>query len=314
MNLFGQSISHVVHLSGGITSYAAARRLANRGVPMRLLFADTIIEANDTYRFLIEGAADISGIRRSNIGGLLWDARDLPLLEGGEREFREQRLEQRKNALYVLRRKAMDAIHSLIWIADGRTPFEVFADEKYLGNSRVDPCSKILKRQLLDRWCNENCDDDTVHYFGLDWTEPGRLDRFRRAMAGRRVDFPMAQEPFLTKVEVIAESMARGIEPPSLYIDGNAHGNCGGACIKAGQKQAALLLRTNPRYYGWWEDSEQDMREWLDRDVSILRSRKGGKTTTLTLRVLRQQIESGQGCDESDRGACNCFEVEKEDV
>jgi 3'-phosphoadenosine 5'-phosphosulfate sulfotransferase (PAPS reductase)/FAD synthetase len=33
----------------------------------------------------------------------------------------------------------------LITLSDGRTPFEVFKDEKFMGNSRVDPCSKILK-------------------------------------------------------------------------------------------------------------------------------------------------------------------------
>ena len=37
-------------------------------------------------------------------------------------------------------------------IADGRTPWEVFEDVKFIGNSRIDPCSQILKRELIKKW------------------------------------------------------------------------------------------------------------------------------------------------------------------
>lgn len=45
----------------------------------------------------------------------------------------------------------------LVRIADGRDIWQVFRDERFLGNSRVDPCSKILKRELADRWIAEHC-------------------------------------------------------------------------------------------------------------------------------------------------------------
>ena len=52
---------HVVMMSGGITSWAAARRVADQhGTDgMVLLFADTLAEDPDLYRFLDEAAADI---------------------------------------------------------------------------------------------------------------------------------------------------------------------------------------------------------------------------------------------------------------
>lgn len=44
----------------------------------------------------------------------------------------------------------------LVTIADGRDPWQVFFDERFLGNSRIDPCSKTLKRKLLARWVKMN--------------------------------------------------------------------------------------------------------------------------------------------------------------
>lgn len=53
--------SHVVMFSGGITSWAAAKRVAERHgtESMTLLFADTLAEDEDLHRFLAEAAADI---------------------------------------------------------------------------------------------------------------------------------------------------------------------------------------------------------------------------------------------------------------
>ncbi len=51
----------VVQMSGGITSWAAARRVADQyGTDgLVLLFADTLIEHPDLYRFLDDAAADL---------------------------------------------------------------------------------------------------------------------------------------------------------------------------------------------------------------------------------------------------------------
>ena len=71
-------------------------------------------------------------------------------------------------------------------IADGRTPWEVFADVKFLGNSRVDPCSRVLKRDLADAWLAERYQpENVVVYVGIDWTEVHRFDRMRDRPGGK---------------------------------------------------------------------------------------------------------------------------------
>lgn len=37
-------------------------------------------------------------------------------------------------------------------VSDGPTPWEVFFDKRFLGNSMRDPCSLYLKRNLLNKW------------------------------------------------------------------------------------------------------------------------------------------------------------------
>jgi hypothetical protein len=306
-------MNHILHFSGGITSYAAGQRLRNAGVDFRMVFADTIIEDNDTYRFLVEGAAQLSGIPKAEVCFVSALALSLPELEGGTADFRARRLLERKVALSELRSRTALMIPALTWLCDGRTPFEVFHDERYLGNSRVDPCSKILKRELLDRWVGDRrADESRIHYFGLDWTEPKRVERFRLAMAPQHVKFPMAESPFVTKFELIESVRVSGIDPPRLYYYGFPHGNCGGGCIKFGQKQAAILLKARPKYFDWWADEEEDMRKFLGKDVAILRDRRGGQGRPLPLRVLQKRIEDGHDWDQTNVGACNCFEVEQE--
>ena len=72
-------------------------------------------------------------------------------------------------------------------LEDGRDPWEVFKDERFLGNSRLDPCSKILKRNLFRRWLKENHSaETTINYIGIDWSEINRFERARaRWHAGR---------------------------------------------------------------------------------------------------------------------------------
>lgn len=55
------SHQHVVMFSGGITSWAAARRVAERHgtTNLTLLFSDTLIEDEDLYRFMREAATDV---------------------------------------------------------------------------------------------------------------------------------------------------------------------------------------------------------------------------------------------------------------
>jgi hypothetical protein len=195
-------------------------------------------------------------------------------------------------------------------VSDGRTPFEVFSDVRFLGNSRVDPCSRILKRDLLNKWREDNCDPEvTVTHFGLDFNEPHRLKRVRKLHAPWKVEAYLTQRPVVTKEDMLDEIREDGLEPCDLYRHGFSHANCGGGCIKSGIAQFTLLLKTHPDRYAIWEESERMMREKLDKDISILKDRRGGTTKPLTLKALRERINCGGQLtfDEStDWGGCGC--------
>lgn len=252
---------YVVFFSGGAASWAAARRLADQGKDLALLFTDTKTEDEDLYRFLDEAATDIGA--------------------------------------------------PLVRLEDGRDIWQVFRDERFLGNTRADPCSRILKRDLSRRWVEANCDPETTTLvLGMDWTELHRLERAQKAWAPYRVTAPMTEPPYRLRAEMLADLEARGITPPRLYGMGFEHNNCGGGCVKAGVGHFARLLAAFPERYAEWEANEQGLRDHLDADVSILRDRAGGDTRPLTLRALRERIETNALplLDLWEVGGCACFE------
>lgn len=125
-------MKHVVFYSSGLGSWATAKRVAQEhGTEnLILLFADTLIEDDDNYRFLEESA--------KNVGG------------------------------------------TLIKIADGRTPWQVFKDVRWLGNSRVAHCSLELKQKVCKQWVKANTEKCDRLYIGIDWSEIHRLKSIKK--------------------------------------------------------------------------------------------------------------------------------------
>ena len=195
-------------------------------------------------------------------------------------------------------------------IADGRTPWQVFEDERFVGNNRVAPCSKILKRAMLDRWLR-NCDPaDTVSVLGMDWSEVNRFETHRKLKAaeGWTVTAPLI-DAGIGKPEAIGMALAAGLPLPELYAEGFAHANCGGACVRAGHAHWERLLRIRPAVFRDAERRETELRRKLLRaDATILRDRAGGTTKPLSLTAFRERMESRglQGEMAYDWGGCGC--------
>lgn len=191
-------------------------------------------------------------------------------------------------------------------LADGRTPWDVFDDVGMIGNTRADPCSRILKRELLWQWIETNCDvQDTTVILGIDWTEMHRLERTRLRREPWVIRAPLCEPPLIDKADLLVKLRTRGIEPPSLYRYGFPHNNCGGFCIKAGKAQFALLLRTFPDRYAIHEERERQFRERTGKNVAILRDRRGGVTRPETLERWRIRLSEGESAGD-EWGGCGC--------
>lgn len=192
-------------------------------------------------------------------------------------------------------------------ISKEMSPWELFAKEGMIGNSRSPICSVLLKREPLDEWHRKHTLElTTTLHIGVDWTEEHRLHDLRQRKPTWRIEAPMCEPELWDKCRMLDELRAIGIEPPRLYRFGFPHNNCGGFCVKAGHAQFALLLRTMPDRYRWHEEQEGKLRAQVG-DFSVLTDRRGdGKKKPLTLRQLRERIESGESFDRHDWGGCGC--------
>jgi 3'-phosphoadenosine 5'-phosphosulfate sulfotransferase (PAPS reductase)/FAD synthetase len=197
----------------------------------------------------------------------------------------------------------------LVAVKDGRDIWQVFKDDRFLGNSRLANCSKLLKQKPCREWLEANTDPaNTTVYVGIDWTETHRMSAIVKGYLPWAAEAPLTEAPYLTRDQVTAACEAEGIEIPRLYKAGFPHNNCGGFCVRAGQAQFELLLREHPERYEFHEAKEQEIRDYLGKDVSILTSRAGGTRTPVTLRRFREDLERQPSMfDEFDFGGCGCF-------
>jgi hypothetical protein len=198
----------------------------------------------------------------------------------------------------------------LVTLVDGRNIWEVFKEKRFIGNSRVAPCSAELKQKPAKKWIWDNCDPaSTIIYLGIDWTETHRMEGVARGYHPYRVAAPLTVEPFLTKQQMIQMTEELGIETPKLYKLGFKHNNCGGGCVRAGQAQWKHLLDVMPERYAEWERQEEKMQDFLGReDVTILARSVNNRKQPLSLRELRELSQNQPALiDMNDQGvSCNC--------
>ncbi len=200
---------------------------------------------------------------------------------------------------------------SLLQISDGRTPWDVFRDVRFLGNTRIDPCSRILKRDLIRDYLAANFDPmRTVIYLGIDWTERHRFDRATTHWRPWTVKAPLCDPPYIDREDMFREmEQVHGIRRPRLYDMGFSHNNCGGFCVKAGQASFKRLLQKLPARYREHEEQEENLRTHLGKDIAVLRDRRGGTFKPMTLRQFRERLEADPSfeVDPYDEGGCGCF-------
>ena len=134
LNDFGQRIekrlTYQISYSGGLGSAISAIIAFERGFDFNLIFADTLIEDEDLYRFNDEIAAAVGKI--------------------------------------------------LIHLKDGRTPWDVFSDKRWIGNTRTAHCSSELKLKPVKKWLDANADPFDPLVLGMDFSEMDRIERAQK--------------------------------------------------------------------------------------------------------------------------------------
>lgn len=298
-------------VSGGAGSWLSAKvdMVAHPDAEHRFLFADTLYEDADCYRFLIEGVAYLVG---RNVSNILPRAEDFPdyrvagdfdiATYSGNPEWRA--------FLAQLREDATEAIPELAWLVEGRDPWEIFRDKRFLGNSRVDPCSMLAKREIIDAWRDVVADKERdVICVGIGPDEAHRYTRLaaRHAANGWRYEAPLIDSE-AGQFGAFGYLADAGIERPRLYRMNYIHNNCGGFCIKAGHAHYQNRLRMQPERYAYDEMMERKLGEYLGKDISILSSRIGGDTKQpMTLVEFRKRNEAQPEMKfEYDTGSSGC--------
>lgn len=116
-------------------------------------------------------------------------------------------------------------------VSDGRDIWEVFEDEKFLGNQRLAPCSRILKQEIGDTWIKENLPCKV--YFGYTIEEKRRAQQItsRIETLGASVGFPLIEQG-LSKDDCFRQVKSWGVRLPQMY-SWAGHANCV-PCVKGG--------------------------------------------------------------------------------
>lgn len=222
----------------------------------------------------------------------------------------------------------------LITIAEGRDPWSVFRDVKFIGNTRKDPCSKYLKRLPALKWLEANADpENTMLVFGIHWEEAERFERTDSddVMRGVRPRYaklgwphvwaPMCETPWMSPKGIGDWAAACGLTRPRLYDLGFIHNNCGGFCVKAGEGQFANLLKSLPDVYARHEAEEDAFnagRPGRRRQTVLAPERMiSGKRTRVPMSMaeFRKRVEAGdRQINMFDVGGCGCFLDDEDDT
>jgi len=193
----------------------------------------------------------------------------------------------------------------VVKIADGRTPWEVFKDKRYQGNTRTAHCSQVLKTELARTWIENNIPDATL-VLGIDWQESERLERAQKNWA-IPVIAPLCDKPWRTKEDMRGIVKSYGLKIPRLYEMGFPHNNCGGFCVRAGLKQFKKLMEEFPDRFEHHSAEQQKLMAEVPTARPFLRKTTNKKLRYLTLQEFKDMGAPEPDADELQWGGCGCF-------
>jgi len=131
---------------------------------------------------------------------------------------------------------------------------EVFQRVRFLKGRRGAPCSRRLKRDLLDGWSQPG----DVIVLGMTVEEQDRFEDFQERNPGRPAIAPLIDRG-LTKDDCKAMVSRAGLDLPAMYQMGYENANCIG-CVKGGEGYWRAIREDFPDQFKAVADIEQDLR------------------------------------------------------
>lgn len=153
----------------------------------------------------------------------------------------------------------------------GASVVEVFKRERYMKGMAGAPCSRALKKAVLEAdslW-------DDIFVLGYTIEESDRRDSFIDANNGRRVICPLIDEG-LSKADCLALVERAGIALPAMYVLGYNNNNCR-CCVKGGEGYFNRQRVDFPEHY----EALCQIQDVLGPGSYLFRNRKTGERYSL---------------------------------
>lgn len=136
---------------------------------------------------------------------------------------------------------------------DGADVIQLFRRKRFLKSRMGAPCSRELKRRLLDAWGRPG----DVIVLGYTAEEEGRLEDFRERNPDRPCLAPLVERG-LGKEDCKEMIRRAGIELPLMYRMGYDNANCIG-CVKGGEGYFRAIREDFPEQFNALADLEREL-------------------------------------------------------
>lgn len=199
----------------------------------------------------------------------------------------------------------------ITWVMDGRTPEEVFFDQRFFGNFGTAPCSKELKMKqtvifVEDQRLNGR---EPILYFGIGANEKQRAPRIAENYSHNCLEPVEARFPLIDRPDLTNERLTQiiqtewGIRRPRMYDLGFKHANCGGRCVKGGVGHYTTLHHVWPERFREQVEMERRFRNEIN-DYTLLK--RNGEP--LPLEELEKTLDSLVYLDipDAEEMPCTC--------
>lgn len=168
---------------------------------------------------------------------------------------------------------------------------QVFRRKQYMKGMRGAPCSRELKRKLLDAWKQPG----DVMVFGYTVEEADRLEDFRERNPDRPVLAPLI-DAGLGKEDCKAMVQRAGIELPMMYRLGYDNANCIG-CVNGGEGYFRAIREDFPDEF----EELAAVQDEIGEGAYLFRNRQTGERYSL------RQIPPGQARRNEALPSCSFF-------